>query len=209
MSPSTAVAPAAAALYPLHHSLPEMLSNLTLGRLIGDLGLMQFVNATSATNTVSNFSDQLTEHLLGPNDEVVVANLTAHELDEVAAAAAAASNQRDSLMVLLPVTVCYLLIFLAGLLGNVITCTVISRNKNMHTATNYYLFNLAISDLMLLLCGEYVAFMFVHITANAQPCAKYTFHLPNVSANMITFLLNNFLSVCARTLEMVHYVLHT
>lgn len=144
---------AAPAQLSLPSSLPEMLSNLTLGMLIGDLGLMQFLNATSATNTVSNLSDQLTEHLLAQNDGLV-ANLTSHRLDEVAAAAAAANNQRDSLMVLLPVTVCYVLIFVAGLLGNVITCTVISRNKTMHTATNYYLFNLAISDLMLLMCGE-------------------------------------------------------
>lgn len=60
----------------------------------------------------------------------------------------------EPLFILILVTVCYALIFAAGLLGNVITCTVISRNKSMHTATNYYLFNLAISDLMLLLSGE-------------------------------------------------------
>lgn len=60
----------------------------------------------------------------------------------------------EPLFILILVTVCYSLIFAAGILGNVITCTVISRNKSMHTATNYYLFNLAISDLMLLLSGE-------------------------------------------------------
>ncbi|XP_054088296.1 pyrokinin-1 receptor-like, partial [Zeugodacus cucurbitae] len=45
------------------------------------------------------------------------------------------------------------LIFVAGVLGNLITCIVISRNKFMHTATNFYLFNLAVSDLTLLLSG--------------------------------------------------------
>lgn len=60
----------------------------------------------------------------------------------------------EPLAVLIVVTMCYSLIFIAGILGNVITCTVISRNKSMHTATNYYLFNLAISDLILLLSGE-------------------------------------------------------
>lgn len=59
----------------------------------------------------------------------------------------------EPLSVLILVTICYFCIFVAGLLGNVITCTVISRNKSMHTATNYYLFNLAISDLILLLSG--------------------------------------------------------
>lgn len=61
----------------------------------------------------------------------------------------------EPLFVLILVTVCYSLIFLAGILGNVITCLVIYRNKSMHTATNYYLFNLAISDLTLLLLGKF------------------------------------------------------
>lgn len=68
----------------------------------------------------------------------------------------ATKNDSDAepLFVLISVTICYLFIFVAGVLGNVITCTVISRNKSMHTATNYYLFNLAISDLILLLSGK-------------------------------------------------------
>lgn len=60
----------------------------------------------------------------------------------------------EPLAVLILVTMCYSFIFIAGILGNVITCAVIYRNKSMHTATNYYLFNLAISDLILLLSGK-------------------------------------------------------
>lgn len=60
----------------------------------------------------------------------------------------------EPLFVLILVTVCYAVIFIAGILGNLITCLVIYRNKSMHTATNYYLFNLAISDLTLLLLGK-------------------------------------------------------
>ncbi|XP_053682182.1 pyrokinin-1 receptor-like [Sabethes cyaneus] len=60
---------------------------------------------------------------------------------------------RDSLWIVVPISVIYVAIFLIGVLGNVITCAVISRNKSMHTATNYYLFSLAISDLLLLLSG--------------------------------------------------------
>ncbi|XP_050346613.1 pyrokinin-1 receptor-like isoform X2 [Nymphalis io] len=45
------------------------------------------------------------------------------------------------------------LIFITGLFGNLFTCVVIIRNKSMHTATNYYLFSLAISDLLLLVSG--------------------------------------------------------
>lgn len=68
-------------------------------------------------------------------------------------------SEAEPMFVLISVTICYLFIFVAGVLGNVITCTVISRNKSMHTATNYYLFNLAISDLILLLSGK---FKFLH-----------------------------------------------
>ncbi|KAM3964290.1 diapause hormone receptor-1 [Aphomia sociella] len=61
--------------------------------------------------------------------------------------------QRDALYIVLPVTIIYSLIFVTGLIGNVFTCLVIVRNKSMHTATNYYLFSLAISDLLLLVSG--------------------------------------------------------
>ncbi|CAL4238428.1 unnamed protein product, partial [Meganyctiphanes norvegica] len=50
-------------------------------------------------------------------------------------------------------TIMYLTISVLGLIGNVVTCIVISRNRVMHTATNYYLFSMAISDLVLLITG--------------------------------------------------------
>ncbi|XP_002054764.2 pyrokinin-1 receptor [Drosophila virilis] len=61
--------------------------------------------------------------------------------------------QRDPLAIVIPVTVVYCLIFLTGVVGNISTCIVIKKNRSMHTATNYYLFSLAISDFMLLLSG--------------------------------------------------------
>lgn len=60
---------------------------------------------------------------------------------------------RDSLYVVIPMTIIYASIFLTGIVGNVSTCIVIARNKSMHTATNYYLFSLAVSDLLLLVSG--------------------------------------------------------
>lgn len=62
-------------------------------------------------------------------------------------------SYRDSLYVVIPVTIIYAAIFLTGIVGNVSTCIVIARNKSMHTATNYYLFSLAVSDLLLLVSG--------------------------------------------------------
>lgn len=53
----------------------------------------------------------------------------------------------------LSVTVLFLGIFVTGVVGNVIVCVVIVRHSTMHTATNYYLFSLAVSDLLFLLMG--------------------------------------------------------
>lgn len=61
--------------------------------------------------------------------------------------------RRDPLYVVIPITFIYMLIFLTGVIGNISTCIVISKNRSMHTATNYYLFSLAISDFLLLLSG--------------------------------------------------------
>lgn len=55
----------------------------------------------------------------------------------------------------LKVTIFFVGIFATGVLGNVIVCVVIVKNASMHTATNYYLFSLAVSDLLFLMMGEY------------------------------------------------------
>ncbi|KAH8259550.1 hypothetical protein KR026_006184 [Drosophila bipectinata] len=44
-------------------------------------------------------------------------------------------------------------IFVTGIIGNLLVCIVIVRHSAMHTATNYYLFSLAVSDLLYLLLG--------------------------------------------------------
>ena len=59
--------------------------------------------------------------------------------------------------------VVYCLIFLTGVVGNLCTCLVIIRNKRMHTATNYYLFSLAVSDLLTLLLGTFVNVYAIYI----------------------------------------------
>lgn len=60
---------------------------------------------------------------------------------------------RAELYKVIPVTLIYCIIFVTGTVGNVSTCIVIARNKFMQTATNFYLFNLAIADLLVLLMG--------------------------------------------------------
>ncbi|XP_057374113.1 neuropeptides capa receptor-like [Daphnia carinata] len=55
--------------------------------------------------------------------------------------------------VVIPITIVYILIFVSGVVGNIAVCVVIVRNPSMHTATNCYLFSLAVSDLTVLLFG--------------------------------------------------------
>lgn len=64
-----------------------------------------------------------------------------------------ADDNRDSLYLVVPITLIYALIFITGCIGNISTCIVIARNKSMYSATNYYLFSLAVSDFMLLISG--------------------------------------------------------
>ncbi|KAG8445026.1 hypothetical protein GDO86_009968, partial [Hymenochirus boettgeri] len=53
----------------------------------------------------------------------------------------------------IPICVVYLVIFVVGAVGNTLTCIVIIKHKIMRTPTNYYLFSLAISDLLVFLLG--------------------------------------------------------
>ena len=44
---------------------------------------------------------------------------------------------------------------MSGTINNVCTCVVIARNSYMQTTTNYYLFSLAISDVIILFLGKF------------------------------------------------------
>ncbi|KAG6440335.1 neuropeptides capa receptor [Manduca sexta] len=62
-------------------------------------------------------------------------------------------SRRLPLKEIVPITVVLVVIFLTGVIGNVSVCVVIVKHPGLHTATNYYLFSLAVSDLLLLLFG--------------------------------------------------------
>ncbi|XP_064489941.1 neuropeptides capa receptor-like [Ornithodoros turicata] len=61
--------------------------------------------------------------------------------------------QHILLPIVIPLTVIYVIIFVTGVIGNVTVCLVIARNSHFQTPTNYYLFSLAISDLLILVFG--------------------------------------------------------
>lgn len=57
----------------------------------------------------------------------------------------------EPLSVKITMSVLFTIIMIAAVVGNVLTCSVIARYRSMHTPTNYYLFSLAITDLMIAL----------------------------------------------------------
>lgn len=125
----------------LNMQIPSQFENISLGMLLKEIN-------------ISHLADTISNGLTGQGD-VNMSEL----IDNITLSLGTENTvqrhfHRDSMTIVIPVTICYAIIFVAGILGNVITCAVISRNKPMHTATNYYLFNLAVSDLLLLLSGE-------------------------------------------------------
>lgn len=149
-------------------NIPSRYENISLGMLLNEMN-------------ISHLANTITSGLMGQsamNVSELIDNITT-SLD--AADATAVTNRqpshRDPLTIVIPVTICYAIIFVAGILGNVITCAVISRNKSMHTATNYYLFNLAVSDLLLLLSGELTRNLLNILLVSFWLFSSYHFHL--------------------------------
>ena len=68
----------------------------------------------------------------------------------------------------IPISVVYAIIFVVGVLGNVSTICVILKNKYMHTSTNVYLANLAMSDLLTHLVGKFFFAYFLKNTISQQ-----------------------------------------
>ena len=64
-------------------------------------------------------------------------------------------QQMQNHLVLVLVTIFYLLLFLGGVLGNLLVCVVIIKSKELHSAMNYYLLSLAVADLTLITTGMF------------------------------------------------------
>ncbi|XP_029660825.1 neuropeptides capa receptor-like [Formica exsecta] len=104
----------------------------------------------------------------------------------------------------IPLTIAYLLIFVSGVFGNVATCTVIVRNASMQTATNYYLFSLAISDLILLVLGlpnELSIFWQQYPWALGAGLCKIRAYVSEMSSyvsvlTIVAFSMERYLAIC-------------
>ncbi len=55
------------------------------------------------------------------------------------------------LYLMICVTIIYIVIFLTGVIGNILVCFVIFKHPDMRTTTNFFLVNLSIADLLVLI----------------------------------------------------------
>ena len=84
-------------------------------------------------------------------------------------------------------TIIYCLIFISGVIGNFCTCIVITRNNYMHTATNYYLFSLAISDVLTLILGKWkflVILEYLTLSVRMFMYIKFAVHSYKIMSNV-------------------------
>ncbi|XP_041360156.1 pyrokinin-1 receptor-like [Gigantopelta aegis] len=112
--------------------------------------------------------------------------------------------QRKALSTVIPITIVYCVIFITGIVGNVSTCAVIARKKYMHTATNYYLFNLAVSDLLLLILGlpqETYSFWHLYPYVFGEAFCRFRYLAAEASTNasvltITAFTIERYAAIC-------------
>lgn len=97
---------------------------------------------------INGFSSNLASKTEDPTKNTL--NLTGFDLMEQKM-----GSRKQSLLFTALMSATYIFIFICGFLGNLSTCAVIITNSCMHNATNYYLFSLAISDLLSLTLGKF------------------------------------------------------
>nr|XP_029709614.1 pyrokinin-1 receptor-like [Aedes albopictus] len=133
-------------------------TSIELNLLLPNITSLSPTNSSAAAS-FGNITDHTTTDAVLPNGGIATSGLSGIYYVNGSVAnhriPTEPEDVRDALWIVIPISIIYSTIFVIGVLGNVITCFVISKNKSMHTATNYYLFSLAISDLLLLLTGNY------------------------------------------------------
>ncbi|XP_067643459.1 neuropeptides capa receptor [Eurosta solidaginis] len=95
-------------------------------------------------------------------------------------------------------------IFITSMLGNILVCIVIIRHPTMHTATNYYLFSLAVSDLIYLLFGlpaEIFLYWHQYPYLFGLPFCKIRAFISEASTyvsvlTIVAFSMERFLAIC-------------
>ncbi|CAD7082421.1 unnamed protein product [Hermetia illucens] len=137
----------------LSNNLTNLSAAVSTIRAISDAWIPALLSSTASPestlpNTTSYYEDDEFMELSACDPSNIAFNCSVEEF-----LIYARGPQTLPLFVASLVTILFVGIFVTGVVGNVIVCVVIVRHSTMHTATNYYLFSLAVSDLMFLLMG--------------------------------------------------------
>ena len=116
---------------------------------------------------------EITSTLLSSTSEAIITTTATSEIfnstpDDATYIADRLGAKHLPLTTSIPISVVYAIIFVVGVLGNVSTICVILKNKYMHTSTNVYLANLAMSDLLTHLVGKFFFCIFFKNTISQQ-----------------------------------------
>lgn len=140
-----------------HEALSKYILGLEINSEKNKIYMRYLKNLNYSSSNVSSMIQSFAKMLFSDNTSIYDQNETKSPNSDDTSPKQV-SNRFDvanSEFILIMLTVIYVTIFVIGVLGNVVTCIVIARNKGMHTAVNYYLFSLAVSDLLLLISGEF------------------------------------------------------
>ena len=99
-------------------------------------------------NLASSNNNTLSYIMYNETSEIIIMNETIESILE-----RNIGPRKNSLAFTITISLIYILILLFGIIDNICVCFVIIFNQNMHTVTNYYLFSLAISDLLFVSFG--------------------------------------------------------
>ncbi|XP_070502946.1 pyrokinin-1 receptor-like isoform X1 [Chironomus tepperi] len=167
----------------------KYLKNLNLSSTtnLSDYVVRNYAKMLFTTNSTTQFDD----------------NVNNYEMNSDVISKSHSFSAANSMVVLIVLTVIYVIIFVLGVLGNVITCIVIAKNKSMHTAVNFYLFSLAVSDLLLLLSAlpdEVYMLWFPEYPFNETICKVHKFaaeSFTNATVFTITaFTIERYVAIC-------------
>ncbi|CAF1484530.1 unnamed protein product [Rotaria sordida] len=102
------------------------------------------------------------------------------------------------------ILIIYSLIFTIGFIGNIMTIFIIIYNTHLRTPTNYYLLNLAVSDLMMLMCN--LPLEMLEIYNREWPLSIIFCKLRNICAEFFT--CSSILTILAFTCERYFTIVH-
>jgi hypothetical protein len=140
-----------------HETVPNYILGMDIEPEKNDIYRRYLKNLNYTSSNVSLIIQNFAKILFSENSSSSVHNSTQLQADDETLPKPLNSkfDVANSEIILIMLTVIYVIIFITGVLGNFVTCIVIAKNKGMHTAVNYYLFSLAVSDLLLLISGKF------------------------------------------------------